>query len=532
MISSLASGFKFGRRRGLFLSADKAAVYQWQQGRFGSAYLFDATKEGQGHFERYLRQTENTPFYMLVDVFEEEFRHGKIPHVFGRDRSAIIQLRQQRFFRNTRYCHAEIQGREAEGRRDDRVLLTAISNAGIIDPWLALLNRHKAPLAGIYSVPLFTSALLDLIPAPAAHMLIVSLQSISGLRQTLYIDRELKISRLAPLPRYGTKPYGPYIFGEVEKISRHINSLQPGGKNEPLHVYFLATAGLLQELAQEYRDSTELHYHLIDLHTLPESGNILSKVRAPFSDQFFMYKLLSRPPRNCYASSSHRRYFFMRRLRHLLLIASALLILSSVIWGGANLVNALHYRQRSLIAQNKAEFYAAHNRMARESLPKIPVAPTDLQLAVELSETLRNYKTTPLDTVRLLSKALERFPSIHVSDMQWAPSLVPDFNAAQGENALGAQDTAAYRHAGDYRFYQTSMIKGYVEPFDGNFRAAITLINEFAEILRSQKAVYDVSVISLPLDVSPSTSLEGDMQSSDESARFSMSIVLGIADEA
>jgi len=519
LLSKFESGFEFSDRRGLLLSTQKAAVYHWHRGQPGGSYLFDVNEEGQAHFERYLKETKNSPFYLLVDVFEEGFRRETIPHVLGPDRAAIIRRRQERLFRNTSYCYHEIQGRETQGRRDDRVLLSAITNAKLIDPWLALLDKYKVPLAGIHSLPLFTGALLAL-----------SVQSVSGLRQTFYLDGEFRISRLAPLPRYGAEPYAPYIFREVEKICRYINSLQLQNRNVPVNVYFLASGELLQALEREYKNNAGFRYHSVDLNTLSAPQAPRKTASTPFSDQFFMHNLLARAPRKGYASRANTRYFFMRRLRHLMLAASALLIISSGIWGGSNLLQALSYKQRSLIAQGKAQFYEAHNQAARKRLPKTPVEPASLQLAVELAATLRAHKTRPLQSIRLISKALEQFPAIHLGDVRWAASLEPDVGTGPGGNATSTSE-AGLDETGD-GLYQVSVINGYIEPFDGNFREAISLINEFADTLSKQEAVYDVSIISLPLDLSSSASLQGDMKASGKSAEFSMRIVLGIADAA
>ena len=184
MISSLTSKFEFSNRRALFLSAHKAAIYQWTKGDLSSSYLFDVDGEGRKNFERYLQQTPNSPLYIIVDVFEEEYRRETIPHVIGSDRAAVIDRKQKRLFRDTPYYHSEIQGREEEGRRDDRILLTAITNPDIVRLWVQLLDQYKVPLAGIYSLPLFTESILKIIPEPSNNTLIVSLQTVSGLRQT------------------------------------------------------------------------------------------------------------------------------------------------------------------------------------------------------------------------------------------------------------------------------------------------------------------------------------------------------------
>ena len=94
-------------------------MYHWYNGRIASSYLFDINDEGREYFERYLRQTPNSPIYIMVDVFEEEYRRETIPHVFGPDRQALLSRKQDRLFRDTPYTYTQTQGREEEGRRDE-----------------------------------------------------------------------------------------------------------------------------------------------------------------------------------------------------------------------------------------------------------------------------------------------------------------------------------------------------------------------------------------------------------------------------
>ena len=82
----------------------------------------------------------------------------------------------------------------------------------------------------------------------------------------------------------------------------------------------------------------------------------------------------------------------MRRMRYSMLTTAILLIFASVIWSGFNLVNGLSFKQQSLAAQNKGQYYTTRYQIARERLPQTPVEPADLQVAVELFETLQEYK--------------------------------------------------------------------------------------------------------------------------------------------
>jgi hypothetical protein len=534
MISSLKSRFEFAPRRALFLSAHKAAVYQWKNGDLGSSFLFDANDEGRELFVRYLKESQNLPMYVLVDVFEEEFRRDTIPHVFGSDRDAIVARKKARAFRDTPYFQYVVEGRESEGRRDDRVLMTAITNASLLRPWLKLLDEHRVPVAGITSVPIFTKSLIKLLPGQKDNMLVVSLQSISGLRQTFLHKGELRISRLVQMPRYGTEPYAPQIREEVEKIRRYLNSLRLSATDEAVDIYFLVTGELMAELKSAYKDSGFSRYHVLDINDLMAAAGSKRRVAAPFSDQLVVHQLLKQRPANAYASGTDRRYQIMRRLRLSMLAASAVFLVASAGWSAVNLMGGLTFKQGSLAAQRKTEFYDARYQMARERLPQTPVEPADIQIAVELADALERYRATPLDMMRLLSAAMQKVPQVQLNSIDWAARLNPDAEVRSDAPTMPTAAPAAsvVEPQARYRYYQIAIVDARLEPFDGNYREAIATINNFAETLRAMDSVHDVQIQSLPLDISSSAHLQGSTMAEQRNAGFSLRVVLGVGREA
>jgi hypothetical protein len=46
----------------------------------------------------------------------------------------VVARKLAQIFRNTPYRYAQLQGREAEGRRDDRVMYTAVTNPEVLRP--------------------------------------------------------------------------------------------------------------------------------------------------------------------------------------------------------------------------------------------------------------------------------------------------------------------------------------------------------------------------------------------------------------
>lgn len=542
MTSSLKSRFDRLPRRAILLGSEKLSVYHWLKGRITNSYMFDTDEVGQEQFERYLQNSAASPVYILADFAEEEFRSETIPHVFGADRRAIIQRKQNRLFRDATYCYSWVQGREAEGRRDDRILLTSITNPGLLKPWLVMLEKYNVPVASVSSVAIFTQELLELLPEPTGNMLVVTLQSISGLRQSFYSGGELKISRSIKMPRYGTASYAPFIAEEIEKIRRYLSSLRFISNDEPLDVYFLTHGELLTELESDLVDS-ELHrYHILDLQEVANESSMGVQITTPFSDQLLVHEVLRRKPENHYAKVRDLRYFAMRKLRYGLYAASVLILLSSLIFTGMSLMDSIDYKQQSIAAVKKTRFYNDRYEMAREGLPDTPVEPRDLQTLAKIEDELQRYRTTPLPMLKVISNGLNRFPVVVLDGLRWVQSPDPNLDIGDASPPSNAPPPApvsgmpgsppmTLEQPQENLYYQVAELNARIDDFDGNYRKAISTINSFAEVLRSQDDVVNVTVTSLPLNISSDSSLQGNMIVTEKEALFSMKIALGVKED-
>ena len=529
MISFQESKSDFFNRRALFISADKMSVYHWDKGELGSSYLFDIDAGGHENFERYLQETDNTPMTILVDVIEEEFRQDTVPHVFGSDRQALIERKQSRLFRDVDYIHVLNQGREAEGRRDDRLLFLALTNQEIVKPWVELLDKYKVPLKGILSIPLLLQSYIKTLPDISDHALVVTMQSISGLRQTFFQEKELKISRLSKLARYGTESYAPRIESEVEKIQRYLNSLRLIPNDTSLDVYVFADKTTLDELEKRRISSPMVRRHYYDVDKLLESGHMGKDLTTPFSDKLLLHYLLSAQTKNCYASPYDMRYSKMRNLRYAMNIASVSLLLFSLMYSGLNFMGGLTYKQESEASKNKAAFYQARYDLARERLPKTPVEPAQIKVAVDAVATLEEYKSTPHEMLSYLGKGLELFPTIKLDELDWGFSMDPNKGTVSSSTGNSADLSVDLLNAdSEVRYYQISSLKAHIEPFDGNYREAIATVNKFAETLRGHDSTFEVSIESFPLDISSTATLQGNVKSSGKTALFSLRAVIGV----
>lgn len=520
MTLSLKSGFSGGDRRALLVTAERATIYQWRGGEITTGFVFSADEHGHDQFDRYLVQTPNDPLYVLADLVEEEYRQDTIPHVRGADRRAVLQRKQARLFRGTAYCHAIAQGREPEGRRDDRVLLTALVKPELVTPWLDRIAAHRIALAGILSLPIQSGQLLPVLGANGANVLLVTLHGSGGLRQTFFRDRQFKLSRLAPLPRAGTVPIGAHLMGELDKLRRYLSSLGLLATSAPLQIYILAHGDWLEAIASRCQDTSDERYLLVDVAEVGRKLGIGGVLTSPYSDLLFAQMVLATPQRNHYARREEMRYFSLYRARLGLLAASFAVLLAGVGWGGFDMLEGLSYQRQAAATRQQADYYQVRNDTERRGLPPTPAEPQDIRAAVDLVAELRRYKTTPLPLLRVLSSALDTFGTVDVDHLDWRASPAGTGRGAAAAVTPGCEalTAAAQCHSAE--------MTGHIRGFDNDPRGATELVEQFVAQLRAMPQVRAVTVTRWPIDTRPSVNLSGDAGKGSAGAGFTLRIVI------
>ncbi|MFT7246543.1 MAG: hypothetical protein ACI82A_003920, partial [Candidatus Azotimanducaceae bacterium] len=135
-----------------YFSGYRMTVFDWDGKTLISSRDFIPNTAGFADFEYLLQQSIKMPARLLVDMIEEDFRRETIPHVNIFDRRSLINRLIDKHYRDEPYVHAKVLDRSKVGRKDDRVILSALTNTALLAPWLERIDKHKARLAGIWSI--------------------------------------------------------------------------------------------------------------------------------------------------------------------------------------------------------------------------------------------------------------------------------------------------------------------------------------------------------------------------------------------
>lgn len=489
------------RKTLLFLSADHFQAYSWSGRKLSEGSYFTNDSDGREQFADYLR-LHRDPAYLLIDVIEEDFRHESVPHVTGSNRRELIERKFEQYYRNTLFRQARLLHRQDEGRRDDEMLFSALTNPQRISPWLDTLLSNSTPIIGIYSLPNISTPLLKEIDSD--HVLLLSWEKHAGLRQTYFNKKRLHFSRLTPVNN--STSFSESVAAETPRTQQYLKSLSLPPPGETLDVYIICHAEDKQQLEASLNSTLDLHYNYLDIQTL---GNSI-KAKAEYADsdatQLFLQLLAAKPPSTHYASPEHTHYYLLWQLRWIMFGLAAVTTLVSVFWSGISV-----WQGRDYVAETEPIITQAArlNNQAEDIKRKFPITTVpavDMKTVVSFMRKFDNYSPLPEEILAELTTVLGQFPRVRTAKITWQTS---------------ATDAPPSSYPA-----QVISFEGELLDFGTDFRSALAYLEKFQQALVQQG--YAVTVQNMPLDISPKGSISGNQQgksANSAAAQFSLKLI-------
>jgi len=508
----------------LCISANQATAARWRSGRLTDCAVFDNSEAGVAEFRDYAATSGNAPAFVIVDAVEEDYRIETLPHATGSDRAQMIDRKLRQYYRGSPYSAASLIGRDSSKRRDDRFLFSALTNAEMVDPWLAVLTECGLPVGGVYLLPMVTAGLVEALGEKASNLLLVAVQPV-GIRLTFFRANAFRLSRLSRSDT-DTSARDKAVIDEISNTRLYLHALRAATLDEPVSVVLLDHADELGETTRAIREANLQCTH-VGRAALASLLKIDPELLALSPSVLYLQLLGARVPSNNLApvrvTAGYQRY----QTRRQLFIASAAVAVIGIAWSGYNLGDRYALQNRTEDVTRQTARVNADYQQATLQFPSAPTSAENLRKATELADRLRTTEVRPQGFLEVVMRALESSPDITLTELGWQYRK-GEFET--GTVAAGAANPAPASGApgGDLR-KQSGLITGQVQDFRGDFRKAIASINMLAEHLRKDPAVEDVRVVQLPLDVSPKIALTGsttDVPSQANTAEFKLVIVL------
>jgi hypothetical protein len=529
----------------LYLTNESLVSLVARGGKITQRKVFPVSGPGAADFEAHITGLRHAPTHIITDLSEEDFRLDTIPHLGARDREAVVSRKLTQLFRSTVYRHAFAQGREPDGRRDDRVIYTAITNEQLLRPWVEIFERLHVPVEGIYSSAVLSGRLLADLGLASPHTLLVTFTPGDAVRQAFFRDKEIKFSRLTPIDLEEGVTLGGFLAGETARTWQYLDSLRYFGAGEQLEVCMLVHAKDRPAIQPALRDVDQIRYRLVDIEQAAGKLGMKPPPVSSSAEEIIAHAFLRRSEANHFAPPELRRFAVIRRARIAIRIAAAGVLAAGLAYGGWNLALALQHRDKGLQNLDQvAMFDRQHDELLR-TIPSRGAAGQTMRDAVAFySGSMRAYPTVA-SFLLPLSAVLERYPNIRLSQIQWrtaddekltpalvpiAPRTLPPLKAAVGGKDASAEASARAAVPAEGPFatgrYAVAMVEGTVKIEGLGFRDALAQVEKLVGDIGRLKG-YTASIVDSPLDVSPTRGIQGKFDAfspGTSDARFSLRV--------
>jgi hypothetical protein len=511
----------------LFVTSKQVTAGRWRLGKLMACEDFSNDEAGHDQFRLYLSKHPNIPVHMIVDAVEEDFRLETMPHTFGRSRTEMVGRKLNQLYRNTSYRTSQFVGRETDKRRDDRFLFMGLTNPDLLAPWVSTIEDLQAPLAGIYLKPSVSQLLVKSLKLKDADLLLMTRQS-AGMRQTYFSNQLLRVSRLTPLVGMDHQQIEKLYVTETEKTRLYLISLRMMSRESRLHVVFPSTEPVGDEVISQLESGQNVSCTIIGPQALARIIGIDLTWLQRFPDLMHMQVLASQQCPGNLAPASQLRQYKLHNLRNGINLTSAAIVVGALTVAGFNILSAIdqHRQIQDTIAQTQQQ-----DRLYNEvssNFPKTPRPGSDLKIAVDLADKIKEVSRDPQRLMQVVSTALDSQHEIELVRLRW--KLTEDANASDDDSSTSNAPANGNVPPAPTGLYEIGFIEGEISNFTGDYRAAIDSMNRLVEVLKQNTTVEQVAILQQPVNTSSLASLQGstlDQQAQQlPAARFKLKVIL------
>lgn len=495
-------------RRLLYLNTHRLSAFAWQQGQLLPEGSFEADQGGLDRFAEYLAEHGRSHFHLLANVAEEGHVLETIPFLQGSDRQALITRRIGQHFLGTPLAAAISLGYEKRKRKNEKLLLSALTNPAHFEPWLQRIKEAEAPLAGVYTVAQLGGQLLKKLGFGQGRYLLLTLQDHS-IRETYLVNGQPLFSRMAPLVDSSIAGIANSFAAEAGKLQQYLIGQRLVGREEVLPVFMIAHPQAIPAIMKTCPDHGHLNFTIIDSHDAARQLKLKTLPGDSRSDLLFLHLLATAPPAQQFAGETYRHDFRLSQIRQGLIGIGVIALLGGTLFAAKEIyrTHTLRLETQQLIT-SESDLNWRYQEISA-TFPQLGIDNDTLRRLTDRHRDLRQQQRQPGPAYRALGQALNRMPAIELEGLEWKIGTSGPSTAAiiAGDEEITTVRAAIHLERG------------------ATTRQVLNTLEQFVELLRSDPAG-TVTVTQQPFEIESGRTLRGgdSEDDNDQPRKFTLQI--------
>lgn len=410
------------RTRLLYYSPAGVTLYQWRAGVLSEEARFELSDAGLARFADHCAVLRSGIVHVLLDVVEEAFHIDTIPFVRGADRRALLQRRLAQRYRDTALSTAISLGYERSMRREERVLLSAFTNAADIQPWLQALEHEEVPVSGVYSPAVLAHQLARKLKFSKPSMLLVGFHA-GGVRQTYLRRGRAEFSRLNPLAAEDIGDGAAITAAlerETDRLFKYLRNIHTHLEGEQTDAIVITPPGQTQRMHGFSTDtSVQLRMQLIDQHTAAKRIGLKQAPPNAGIEALFLHMLALRRPSHQYAPAAIRASYGVRAWQIGLTAGGAAICAACLFAAGVQFLQTWQMEGEIDADRERIALANARYEAITTTFPPLPTSLENLRAVLEQYDAIERASRGPGDMMIAISRALDRTPQVLLDRFDW-----------------------------------------------------------------------------------------------------------------
>ncbi|MBL8429840.1 MAG: hypothetical protein JNJ95_08130 [Dechloromonas sp.] len=474
----------------LYLNTHRMSAYTWHQGNLRAEGVFENDEDGLTQFAEYLCEQRDSQFSLLANVAEEGHALETIPYLRGNDRQTLVTRKLGQHFLGTPLSTAVSLGYEKSQRKNEKLLLSALTNPAHFDPWLRRISEAEAPLAGIYTVAQLGGQLLKKLGQDSSRCLLLTLQD-QSIRETYLVDGHAHFSRMAPLSDSSIAGIASAFAAEAGKLHQYLIGQRLIGRDEALQAFIVAHPLTIPAIEKACPEHSPLSFTLLDSHAAANKLKLQTLPADNRSELLLLQLLATARPAQQFATDAHRHHFRLSQIRHGLIAAGLIALLGGVLIAAKETYDAQNLRTETAdLLASEADLNQRYREISA-TFPQLGLDNDSLRgLTTRYGELIAQQRQ-PAPSYRMVSQALDRMPAISLDAIEWKNGWNPQSTAAVTASAM-----------------DITTVRGTIRLERATPRQTLAVLDQFVDALRADPA-NTVKVEQRPFDIESGRALRG-----------------------
>jgi hypothetical protein len=517
----------------IYFTANGHALYRWAGGALELESRFTPDDAGLEEFRGRLRGRSGALVYVLADLAGEDFHEDQIPYLRGGDRQAVVDRRIAQRYRDTRLAAALSLGYATGERRSERLLLASFTNTQQFTAWLDALAEAGMRLSGVYSVPLLAPALAARLGLRGGRVFVVTANS-TGLRQCYLEEGRLRFARLERTADMAPNALAAFVRAETMRLAQYLTTLRVlPREGPPVQVLVIAPGAQRAAFEEVLVSDPRLTFRTVVIDEAARKVGIRQLPAGAAGEHLFLQLAVRRPPKDQFARGEDRRSFFLYQLQRGIMAAGAAGLAACVLYAGWQGFSLWSTKQEIDTQRRDASAATQQYERITASFPVTQTTTDNLKATVVEFTKIAARSASPEPALVYLSQVVEKFPQMDIESVQWRVGKPGARDEAAGAPGTSAPAPAAPAAPGaapatDAAADTLQMLEvtGRVNATRrSDYRAITGQVQQFAEALRTDPS-WRILRTQLPFDVTPDSTLSGDIGSGEgtEAPKFSVTV--------